>query len=110
MLRGLERIKKRYGWWLIISAILLYLIFEYNLQKYLLLIVVILLLKDLFIDLGLFGVYQKRGPTPDWLEHFPFVFLVAFGGFSGYLDMPQLVAWIAAVDAVVDFLDDMGWI
>lgn len=110
--RGWRRIKRLYLIWIVISLILLYLIVQINLQQILIWIVIILFLKDIFIDLGAFNIFgarlPKKGPWPNWLEHAPFVALVALGGFFGILDISQLTIWIAVVDTIIDVLDDIG--
>ena len=104
--------KKLYILWAALSLVILYLISVNELDKYLLWIVVVLLLKDIFIDLGCFGLFKtilvKRGSWPTWLEHAPFVVLVVIGGLLGVLDVSLWTIVIAGVDAVVDVMDDMG--
>lgn len=104
--------KKLYVLWTALSLVILYLISANELDEYLLWIVVVLLLKDIFIDLGCFGLFKtvfvKRGSWPTWLEHAPFAVLVVIGGLLGVLEVSLWTVIIAGADAVLDVLDDMG--
>lgn len=110
--KGWEFRKNLYILWTALSLVILYLISVNELDEYLFWIVVVLLLKDIFIDLGCFGLFKtvfvKRGSWPTWLEHAPFVVLVVAGGLFGVLDVSLWTIIIAVVDAVLDVLDDKG--
>ncbi|MEX2739822.1 MAG: hypothetical protein Q6356_012225, partial [Candidatus Wukongarchaeota archaeon] len=104
MSKGIERIKKYYLVWTIISIVFLYFLLESDYSDYLLLIVVLLLLKDIFIDLR-----TKRGSTPNWFEHAPFVILVSIVGLLDFFEVEPftglispLTMFIAIVDSFID--------
>ncbi|MEX2721420.1 MAG: hypothetical protein Q6362_008430, partial [Candidatus Wukongarchaeota archaeon] len=90
MSKGIERIKKYYLVWTIISIVFLYFLLESDYSDYLLLIVVLLLLKDIFIDLR-----TKRGSTPNWFEHAPFVILVSIVGLLDFFEVEPFTGLIS---------------
>lgn len=105
---GWEKRKKLYLIWTIISLILLYIIVKANLQNYLFLIIIVLLLKDVFIDINILGLRKNRGPYPGWLEHAPFVILIALGGIFGFLNITNTVIFLSIIDAIIDIANDFG--
>ncbi|MEX2719923.1 MAG: hypothetical protein Q6362_000700 [Candidatus Wukongarchaeota archaeon] len=109
--KGIERIKKFYPVWAIIAIVFLYFLLESDYSDFLLVIVILLLLKDVFIDL-----VMSRGSTPNWFEHAPFVILVSIVGLLDFFEVEPftglispLTMFIAIVDSFIDVFDDMGF-
>jgi hypothetical protein len=107
---GIERIKKYYPVWAIISIVFLYFLLEGEYSDFLLAIVIILLLKDIFID-----ILMNRGSTPYWFEHAPFVIFVSIIGLLDYFEVEPFIGLvspltmvIAIFDSFLDVFDDIG--
>ena len=128
VLRGKARIKKYYPRWFMGTIIGLAIILFSNIRtiqsipitKIFFWLVLILFLKDILIDIGglkyILQRFTKTGPWPQWLEHNPIViciFVVGLLGykidfFAGYVTQPTMI--IAFIDAIIDYLDDIGQI
>ncbi len=113
---GIARIKKLYPIWFLIWLAFLYLVFQYNLQDYLLWLVIILTLKDIFID----PIYERSIPYS--LEHGPLVILISVIGLLEIFGVipprglvspvligiiSPLTTGIAIVDSFIDFTQDV---
>ena len=110
VVKGIERIKKFYPVWTVISIVFLYFLLESEYSDYLIVIVIFLLLKDVFIDM-----LMGRGSTPFWFEHAPLVILVSIIGLLDYFEVEPftglvspLTMVIAIFDSFLDFFDDIG--
>ena len=111
-IKGWERVRRFYFMWTIISFAFLLFVVKYDLNHYLLLLVIIFLLNDLLIDLGLLKIfyrrYSKKCPWPDWFEHAPMVALITAGGLFKILAISNLTILIAFLDTVIDVANDLG--
>ena len=112
-LRGTERVIKLYPLWTIPSIIVLYFLLKSPYHHYLLWLVLFLIFKDIFID-----VLPKKGPTPNWFDHAPFVIIISIIGlldyfganpFTGLNPIPLLTTILAIVDSFIDVWDDLTY-